>query len=295
MELHGALTIDLEDWRCALHPRPDADYRSRPTVDAEYVALSTESILSALDSHGAKATFFVPGDVLVAAPEVVRSVASRGHEVASHSPIHLPPKMIPREVLSEKLDEDIIQIERLTGKRPVGFRAPYLSVSRRDGWLIEMLASKGFSYDSSVAPTWTPYWGIPSAPKHPYRPSVDDIAKCSDRGPIVEIPISVWPTWRCLPGMPIGGGFYMRAWPTPLLFGMLRSCVQSGRKLVLYVHPGNIDHHKAMVSGKTFRDSMSQYAFQSKGATSFTRILSEFRLGAVAEAFRDEIAGVRLD
>jgi len=290
--LDGALTIDLEDWRCALNPDRNADYRRRPPPNADYLKESTSRLFRELDEAGSKATFFVLGEVAEAAPEIVREVVRRGHEIASHSPVHLPPSMIPRQVYEDMMRKDIRLLEDLVGCRPRGFRVPYMSIGKRDGWLMEMLARLGFSYDSSIAPTWTPYWGIPFAPKHPYYPSSSNLARESAHGPVIEIPLTVWPSWSLLPGLPIAGGFYMRAWPIRALKWMLRRNVTAGFPLNIYIHPGNLETDKERVIDPTMRDRISQYAGSSRGMASFRAILSEFKFGTLYEVHKDRIDAV---
>ncbi len=289
----GALTIDLEDWRCALNPDPKADYRSRPHPNEEYIRQSTRAVLEELDAVGAKATFFVLGEVARAVPEVVRDLVRKGHEVASHSPIHLPPRMIPRDEMERLMKLDLSLFEDLTGLRPAGFRAPYLAVRRNEGWLLKMLSELGFLYDSSIAPTQTPYWGIPSAPKGAYFPDFADLAKPLSSGPLLELPLTVWPTWKHLPGLPIAGGFYMRAWPMPLLAYMLKRNVRSGFPLVIYTHPGNLESAKEHIENPTMRDRISQYAGSGRGLSSFRYILHEFRLSTMSAVFDRQLNALR--
>jgi polysaccharide deacetylase family protein (PEP-CTERM system associated) len=287
--LDGALTVDLEDWRCALNPDKHADYRRRPLPSEEYLLKSTSNLLRELDGAGAKATFFVLGEVAEVVPEIVENVARKGHEIASHSPVHLPPTMIPKHAYENLLRRDITLLEQLSGERPRGFRVPYMAVKRHDGWLIEMLSRLGFSYDSSIAPTWTPYWGIPFAPKHPYFPNSADIGKRAAQGSVLEIPLTVWPSWNILPGLPVAGGFYMRAWPAPVLRWMLRRNVRNGVPLNLYIHPGNLESNKERVADPTIRDRVSQYAGSNRGITSFRAILSEFKFGTLYQIYKEII------
>jgi polysaccharide deacetylase family protein (PEP-CTERM system associated) len=286
----GALTIDLEDWRCALNPEPEADYRLRPSLNEEYVRESAGAILRELDAVGAKATFFVLGEVARAVPEVVKDLVRRGHEVASHSPVHLPPRMIPRDEMTRMMKLDVSFLEDLIGLKPTGFRAPYLAVKRNEGWLLKMLSELGFLYDSSIAPTQTPFWGIPAAPKGAYFPDLTDLARPLASGPILELPLTVWPTWKHLPGLPIAGGFYMRAWPMPILNYMLRKNVQSGFPLVVYVHPGNLESEKQRVEKPTIRDRISQYAGSGRGLSSFRYILNQFKFGTMSAVFDQQLS-----
>jgi len=290
--LDGALTVDLEDWRCALNPDKHADYRQRPAPNEEFLRESTSKLLSELERAGARATFFVLGEVARVVPDVVRDISRRGHEVASHSPVHLPPAMIPRDAYEELIRKDIALLEGLANRRPIGFRVPYMAIGRRDGWLVDMLARLGFSYDSSVSPTWTPYWGIPFAPKRPYYLDVADISRGSSSGHMVEIPLTVWPSWSVLPGLPVAGGFYMRVWPMPSLKWMLHRNVRNGFPLNLYIHPGNLETNKEVVPNPTVRDRISQYAGSSRGVTSFREIIKEFKFGTLYELHRGIIDSV---
>lgn len=285
----GSITVDLEDWRCALDPSSSQDYRKRPEIDRDYLAEATEGLLKELDRHEARATFFILGEVASAVPEVVEQVARRGHEVASHSPVHLPPRMIPRDEFRSMISRDVAAIEEMTGQRPVGFRAPYFGIRRDEGWVLNLLSEAGFVYDSSIVPTWTPYWGIPRAPKGPYFPDLEDLSRSRSSGPMLEIPVSVWPTWQFAPGLPMGGGFYMRAWPTGLLLGMMRMNVRNGYPLVLYIHPGNLDSDKEKLDSMTVRDKLSQYMGSSRGHDVFERVLSEFKFDTLMNTFSSHL------
>ncbi|MEA2570073.1 MAG: peptidoglycan-N-acetylglucosamine deacetylase [Acidobacteriota bacterium] len=65
----------------------------------------TTAILDALESRGAKATFFVKGTLVREHEELVREIVSRGHTVANHSDTHpagrwwcLPPAGLATEI-----------------------------------------------------------------------------------------------------------------------------------------------------------------------------------------------------
>lgn len=289
MELQGAITIDLEDWKSALNPTPHSDYRNRPPIDESYMEKSTRKMLEELNIAGVRATFFLLGDVIEAMPDLVKEIAQKGHEIASHSPLHYPPRAIPRDEFKLLLRKDIAAIEDLTGRRPMGFRAPYFSVRRDDGWLLELLSELGFVYDSSVVPAWTPIYGIAVAPKFPYFPSFSDVACSSESHSILEIPLTVWPTLTCLPGVPIGGGFYMRLWPEAIYFRLLRRVVNSEHRLMLYAHLGDIDVKPKDTIRLSNGDKIVQNLGTKKGLRVFRSLLREFRLGTVEETYEEEL------
>jgi peptidoglycan/xylan/chitin deacetylase (PgdA/CDA1 family) len=74
------LTVDLEDWGAAV---------IGPTAPlTERVVANTRRVLKLLDATDTRATFFVLGRVAEAFPDLVRDVATRGHEIASHGFAH---------------------------------------------------------------------------------------------------------------------------------------------------------------------------------------------------------------
>jgi peptidoglycan/xylan/chitin deacetylase (PgdA/CDA1 family) len=86
----------------------------------------TPALLDLLDERGARATFFVTGANSAAAPDLIRSIVARGHEVANHSQTHpsgwfwcLPPARI-----REEIDRCTGVLEGITGRVPRFFRAP---------------------------------------------------------------------------------------------------------------------------------------------------------------------------
>lgn len=86
----------------------------------------TAAVVDLLDRLGAKATFFVKGDLVQRNPALVEQALARGHGVANHSHTHpsgtfwaLGPHSIAREV---DLCNEVL--ESATGARPRLFRAP---------------------------------------------------------------------------------------------------------------------------------------------------------------------------
>ncbi len=85
----------------------------------------TLAMLDLLDSHRAKATFFVVGERANAHPDLVQEIVRRGHGIGNHSETHperwfwaLPPRQMRRQV---ERTQAILQA--ITGVRPRWFRA----------------------------------------------------------------------------------------------------------------------------------------------------------------------------
>lgn len=116
-----------------------ADVLSRGPAGARGVALTfddgpdpetTPVVLDALDAAGAKATFFVIGAKAERHPGLVRELVARGHAVGVHGYVHdrLFALRGPWRVRRE-LERAVAALERITGVRPVLFRAPIGHVS----------------------------------------------------------------------------------------------------------------------------------------------------------------------
>lgn len=93
--------------------------------------LYTDKLLKALADAGARATFFVLGDVSAARPTALRKIAAGGHEIATHTWDHRAlPSLTDAQVRSE-LTRSADVIEKITGTRPDLMRPPYGSLSSR--------------------------------------------------------------------------------------------------------------------------------------------------------------------
>ena len=90
-------------------------------------------ILRMLDRYQVPATFFMTAVDAMLHPEMLAAIQKSGrHEVGVHGWIHeFPPRLDPGEE-ERLLDQAIEYLTKVTGKRPLGYRAPVLGVQRRD-------------------------------------------------------------------------------------------------------------------------------------------------------------------
>ena len=111
-------------------------------------------LLRILARHQARGTFFVPGFTAEVHPDAVRSIVDAGHEVGHHGYLHESvTELAPAdEVAVLERGSDIL--ERLTGVRPRGWRAPMWEMNYSTPAL---LAAHGFAYDSSLMDADLPY------------------------------------------------------------------------------------------------------------------------------------------
>ena len=111
-------------------------------------------LLGLLETHQIRSTFFVPGYTAHRYPSVIRDIVSAGHEIAHHGYLHEQPTGIDRAAQIESIDRGLDALEEVAGVRPVGYRAPMWDLS----WdMPELLAERGFLYDSSLMDADVPY------------------------------------------------------------------------------------------------------------------------------------------
>jgi peptidoglycan-N-acetylglucosamine deacetylase len=111
-------------------------------------------ILSMLERHGLRATFFCPGYTAERYPDLVRRVVDAGHEVAHHGYLHEAVQGMTPVQEAEILDRGLDALERTAGVRPVGYRAPMWETTYATAGL---LLDRGFLYDSSLMDCDVPY------------------------------------------------------------------------------------------------------------------------------------------
>jgi peptidoglycan-N-acetylglucosamine deacetylase len=222
----NALTIDLEDWYHVCCPQ------AVPVVAAEKrrVRRNTERILSLLAESGVQATFFVLGSVACEDPSLIPMIAAEGHEIASHGYSHTLIPLLGPERFRDELRRTSAIIERQSGSRPLGFRAPQWSLGPGTPWALDILRQEGYRYDSSYNPL--PFVGDPKGPRTLFLIETGS-------GPILEIPPMVTPS--PFGNLPTGGGWGFRFFPLALIRRTVRELNRSGKPALLYLHPREME------------------------------------------------------
>ena len=224
----NSLTIDLEPWYA------NEFLRQHLPVDKEdQIIEAVAPILELLDRYNTKATFFVLGIVANKYPQLIKDIHNKGHEIGSHAYSHQMLSDLGKTKFEDEIRESVGLLKSITGEQPLGFRAPSFSLNNSTKWALEVLKKYGFRYDSSIFPTKTILYGVPDASLHPYRPSMENIAKHDPEGTIIEFPMTVIKLGK---NIPISGGFYLRVIPSMLLSLAIKQ-VNKTRIAVIYIHP----------------------------------------------------------
>jgi polysaccharide deacetylase family protein (PEP-CTERM system associated) len=228
----NAMTVDVEDYFHVsafdgVVPRARWDrFESR-------VCDNTERLLDLFDEAGVHATFFILGWVAERWPALVRTIAARGHELASHGYEHrLVYDQTPRQ-FREDIRRSKLELEAAGGRPVFGYRAPSYSITARSLWALDILIEEGFRYDASIFPVHHDRYGIPVSARHPYRIE-------RPLGALWEAPAST--VRLAATNLPVGGGGYFRILPYAWTrWGIARLNRRERRPAIFYLHPWEID------------------------------------------------------
>jgi polysaccharide deacetylase family protein (PEP-CTERM system associated) len=246
-EIANALSVDVEDYFqvSALAPHIARSEWERMPCRVER---NTDTILALLGESSAQATFFILGWVAERYPALVRRILAEGHEVASHGYEHQLATQQGRGDFYEDICKAKLLLEDISGVEVRGYRAPSFSIGYSSLWAFDCIAQAGYRYSSSVYPIHPEHYGMPDAPRFPFRPIPD----------VLEIPVT---TARVLmANLPAGGGGYFRLLPYAVSRGLIRRVNDTeGRSAVFYFHPWEIDAEQPRVRGISLKTRFRHY------------------------------------
>jgi polysaccharide deacetylase family protein (PEP-CTERM system associated) len=273
----NALTIDVEDYFqvSALAPHVDrATWDTRPCR----VERNVSRLLEMFADSGARATFFTLGWVAERYPHLVRDIVAQGHELASHGYAHLRATEQTRREFSSDIRSAKRLLEDVSGQPVKGYRAPSFSIGRGNEWAFDELLDAGYAYSSSVYPVRHDHYGVPDAPRFPYR----------TRPGLLEIPLTTTPLLgRNLPAS--GGGFF-RLLPYGVSRWALRRVNRiDQRPAIFYLHPWEIDPEQPRIAGASAKTRFRHYLNLGRTESRLSRLLRDFQWGRVDDVFAHQL------
>ncbi len=271
----NALTIDVEDYFqvSALAPHfPRSQWDSVPCR----VERNVERILALLDEFDARATFFTLGWIAERHPGLVQRIAAAGHEVASHGYGHERASAQTPDAFLADIKLAKLVLEDLCGAPVTGYRAPSFSIGAGNPWAHDCIAQAGYHYSSSVYPVRHDHYGMPDAPRFPYR---------LDNG-LIEVPVT---TVRWLGrNWPAGGGGYFRLLPYAVSRWQIERVNRADdAPAIFYFHPWELDPQQPRVREASARTRFRHYVNLDLTEARLRRLLGDFRWGRADEVFRD--------
>lgn len=240
------------------------------------VVENSERILDIFAAAGIKATFFTLGWVAERYPDMIRRMAAEGHEIASHGMRHTRAFLQSRDEFRADVRQSKAILEDISGLPVKGYRAASFSIDSRNSWALDVLIEENYLYSSSVYPIAHDHYGMPEAPRFPFRPSPGH--------DFIEIPLTTIEIMGRR--YPCAGGGYFRLLPYWLSrWAMERVNRKDGQPCMFYFHPWEIDPDQPRQSEVGFKSRFRHYVNLGVMEEKLQAALGDFRWGRVDEVF----------
>ncbi len=274
--IRNALTVDVEDYfqvQAFAHCIARADWETiAPRVEA-----NVARILEQFTAAGVRATFFTLGWVAARHPGMVRRIVAAGHELASHGWDHTRADAQDPASFAADVRRARRTLEDIGGVPVAGYRAATFSIGASNLWAFAVLEAEGYRYSSSINPIRHDLYGMPDAPRRPFRPR---------DGALWELPMT---TVR-LAGrnLPCAGGGYFRLLPYRLFRAGLRRVNRvEQRPGIFYFHPWEIDPAQPRVAGSGVKSRLRHYTNLARMSGRLDRLLHEFAWDRMDQVFAE--------
>lgn len=274
LEPLNAMTVDVEDY---FQVSAFESHISRGDWDdlPHRVEGNVDRILQLFADHGVRATFFYLGWIARRYPALVRRTRDAGHEIASHGWSHIRATEQTQEAFRQDVTRTRALLEDTAGGPVQGYRAASYSIGRDNLWALDLLQEAGYRYSSSIYPVHHDLYGMPEAPRFPFRPR---------DGELLEIPVSTV-AWRGR-NFPCGGGGYFRLYPYALSRWALRRVNRhDGQSAVFYFHPWEIDPDQPRQEGIGFKTRIRHYLNLGRMESRLGKLLDDFRWDRMDRVF----------
>ena len=213
---------------------------------------SIDDTLDLFSRHDVRATFFVLGWVAERQPEIVRRIAEAGHEIASRGYLPQRAEGLDRAALREDMARTREVLEAAGSNPIVGYRFGSW-LTRRDLWILDVLAEEGYLYDASINPLLRRF--PPGAiehevyqHRHSQRPELG----------LWEFPVSSLNLLGVR--VPFSGGNYTRQIPHTLLKHAVAWWDRSKQApMVFYFMPWELDRKQPHVTSISHLNRIRQY------------------------------------
>lgn len=260
------ITVDFEDWfhvENLRHHFPHHTWEECPIR----VETPTRRLLSLFEEYGVKATFFILGWLAQRIPNLVREIAERGHEIASHGLKHNLCYQLSESELFDDLQQSKDLLENIVKRQIHGYRAPSFSINKH---LLKLLPIVGYSYDSSFNDfgAHSRYGSLPGKWTK-VKPGL--LRNDSD---LYELPVRN----LNLSGMtlPWAGGGYFRLLPFRLFKLGAKKILRESNSYLFYCHPWEFDPYQPKVKSLRIDYSFRHYININRNFQKLKTFLSTF-------------------
>lgn len=266
-QIVNAMSVDVEEYFQVSAFASAVDEGNWESFESR-VEYCIDRLLDLFAAHDARCTFFTLGWVAERHPDMIRRIVEGGHEMASHGYRHCRATDQTPDEFREDVRKTKSILEDLAGTSVTGYRAASFSFDESNKWTHEILDDEGYTYSSSVYPVAHDHYGMPSAPRFPYKP-------LPGRN-LVEFPLT---TVAALGrNLPCAGGGYFRLLPYGLSRWAIGQVNRTEQKpAVFYFHPWEIDPDQPRLTGGSLKTRFRHYVNLGRMERKLSRLLSGFR------------------
>ncbi|MEO1594045.1 MAG: XrtA system polysaccharide deacetylase [Pseudomonadota bacterium] len=252
--------------------------REQWPAQASRVERNIDRLLELYDEADTKCTFFTLGWVAERYPKLIRRIVDDGHELASHGYDHKRVTSLTHDAFREDVVRTKGILEQISGSPVRGYRAPSFSIGLEAAWAHPILEEAGYAYSSSVYPVRHDHYGLPSAPRVPFR--VNDCG-------LLEVPMSTVRFGGR--NFPVSGGGYFRLLPLRVSKAAIRRINERERRpAVFYFHPWEIDPGQPRVPGTSAKTRFRHYINLGRFESRLINLLKSFQWDRMDRVFLGE-------
>ena len=276
----NVMSVDVEDYfqvGAFEHTIARQDWERWPCR----VEANVERILALFETCQVKATFFTLGWIAERYPAVVRNIVDHGHELASHGYGHQRASHLTQVEFRADVSRAKGLLEDVGGVQVKGYRAPSFSIGHQNLWALDVLAETAHRYSSSIYPIAHDHYGMPEAPRFPYRPD-----QCPS---LLELP----PTTVHWHGrnLPAAGGGYFRLFPYAASRWLIKRVNHvDQRPAMFYFHPWEVDPGQPRITGAPLKSRFRHYVNLARMEAKLARLCRDFQWGRADQVYAAELA-----
>jgi len=227
---YSTLSIDWEDFG-QLYGMYHFNNITEPVNGS--IERQTSIMLDMLEEANVKATFFILGMLAEYRPALVKKISESGHEIAIHGQNHKAMFTLKPDEARKDVKECLDIVSNITGKKIIGYRAPFFSINKTNLYLLEILADLGLEYDSSIFPRKMSRYGIEGFNDK------EALYELPNGRKIVELPLTV--AGYLNKKWPVSGGGYIRLMPKMLVTKVFTDFEEQKKDSMIYMHPYEFD------------------------------------------------------
>jgi peptidoglycan-N-acetylglucosamine deacetylase len=257
------LTFDLEEWFHLLD-NPSTDNEKNWDSFEFRLQENTDRVLNLLSETNNIATFFCLGWVARKYPDIVKKIASLGHEIGSHSNSHQLLHRHNRDFFKNDLEASLKSLEDLIGKKITSYRAPGFSLVESTIWAFDELVEHGIEFDCSVFLGNHSHGGRIKSFRA--NPSIINIKGKK----IKEFPVNSFKFIN--KEIPYTGGGYFRLLP----YGIIKYLIKNSDYNMTYFHPRDFDKNQPIIKDLSYFRLFKSYYGLSHSLKKAKKIFNDF-------------------